>query len=227
MDPQFFPPHLIKSAAFPIGLGAGRRRLGEVPIQEMAQWSPQIALAIARGVQLAPYHLNVRASFTDSTNTTNPASFEGGGQPIVNPSICDQIVYSVTAPNAFAGSVWKPVYDFFYQRQSGIQATLDVVGQPRYTVAGPGFTPIDTLLSSLAEGWPCGWVFGYTQNVSMQFQQTIPVPSTPVNIIVTFRLWQPIGTDDFQMMSAQNARDQLAAMGYSPPAALPTPQVQR
>jgi hypothetical protein len=193
-----------------VGVG---RRWQESSIYELAQYSPQLALARALGVPLAPYHLNIRTSFLDSTTlTTNPVTFENGNTSIVQPSICDQIVYSMTATNAFSGDVFKTLSDWFYQTVSGIQAMMWVEGQPKYTVA-PFYTPINALLSSLAEGWPLGWVLNYNQTVSMQFQQTVPVPFPPVNIIVTFRLWQPIGTDDFQMMTAYDARKRLSDMG--------------
>ena len=192
-----------------VGVG---RRWQESSIYELAQYSPQLALARAMGVPLAPYHLNIRASFTDSvTLTTNPVTFENGNTSITQPSICDQIVYSITS-GAFSGDVFKTLSDFFYQTVSGIQAMMWVEGQPKYTVA-PFYTPLNALLSSLAEGWPLGWVLNYNQTVSMQFQQTVPVPSPPTNIIVTFRLWQPIGTDDFQMLTAYDARKRLADMG--------------
>lgn len=207
-----------------VGIG---RRWQEASIYELAQYSPQLALARAMGVPLAPYHMNIRSSFTDSTTSvSNPVSFENGATRVNQPSIIDQIVYSITAPNAFPGDVFKTLNDFFYKQQSGIQAQLWVDGMPRYSVA-PFFTPLETLLSGLAEGWPLGWVMNYNQTVEMQFQQTIPVPFPPVNIIVTFRLWQPTGTDDFQMMTAYDARKRLADMGIESPPANLTPVIAR
>jgi hypothetical protein len=190
-------------------------------ISELAGYSPQIALARAKGVQFAPYLLNCRATFTDTTTTTlNPSSLEGGQGAINQPSIIDRITYEIDAPNSFAGNVFKPEHDFFYQRQSGISATLAVQGAPRYTIS-PYFTPLSTLLASLSEGWPCGWVLNYNQTIVMQFQQSIPVESTPTSVIVTFRMWQPVGTDEFQMMTATDARNQLQAAGLlTPPAPL-------
>lgn len=211
--------------------GLGSRKVGDVSIWDLAQYSPQLALARAQGVQLAPQMLNIRASFVDATNTLNPQSFDGatnnsGNVSITQPTIIDQILYEIDAPNAFPGNVFKSMSDFFYSLQSGIQATMEVVGAPRYPVA-PYFTPIKALLSGLAEGWPIGWVLGYTQSIMMQFQQTIPVPTFPTNVTVSFRMWQPIGTDDFQMMDASTARTRLAALGFVSPPAFPTPIVAR
>ena len=215
----------------PRTVGLGSRKVGDLNIYELAQYSPQLALARAKGVQLAPQMLNIRASFVDATNTLNPTSFDGptntsGNIAISQPTIVDQILYEIDAPNAFSGNVFKSMSDFFYSLQSGIQATLEVVGAPRYPVS-PYFTPIKALLSGLAEGWPIGWVLGYTQSIMMQFQQTIPVPTFPTNVTVSFRMWQPIGTDDFQMMDAQTARNQLADLGIASPPAFPTPIIAR
>lgn len=213
---------VIMQTRRPVGLGS--RKIGDLSIWDLAQYSPQLALARAQGVQLAPYVLNIRSAFNDATPTTNPASFDGatsnsGNVSISQPSIIDEITYSITAPSAFTGNVFKSMSDFFYERESGIEATLIVDGAPRYAIA-PYFTPIENLLSSLAEGWPVGWVLGYTQSILMQFQQKIPVPTFPTNITVTFRIWQPVGTDDFQMMSASEARVKLAQLGIAQP---PTP----
>lgn len=212
---------------FTIGAGSPRPGFGGVNIFDLAQYSPQIAYARMKGVQFAPFLLSIRNTFNDSTPVSQVQSLENGASPIVQPSICDQVVYSVTAPNAFPGSVWKPQYDYYYQRQSGITATLNVTGAPRYAFA-EFFTPLDTLLSQFMDAWPAGWVLGYTQNIQMQFQQTIPVPTTPTNIVVTFRLWQPIGTDDFQMMSAQEARNRLKSeFNIDAPGAYGLPAVPR
>lgn len=206
--------------------GVGKTSPLGASIWDLAQYSPQLALARYQGVQLAPYLLNIRAAFTDGTTTTNPASFDGatnnsGNISLSQPSIIDEITYQITQPNNFGGNIFKPQYDFYFQRQSGLEATMIVEGAPRYAVA-PFMTPLESLMSTLAESWPCGWVLGYTQSILMQFQQTIPAPSFPTNICVTFRIWQPIGTDDFQMMSAATARASLTAAGVlQPPAPIP------
>jgi len=204
--------------------GLGRRAVGDLNIYELAQYSPQLALARYQGVQLAPQILNIRASFVDATPVTDPTSFDGptntsGNIAISQPTIVDQVMYEIDAPNAFAGNIFKSMSDFFYSLQSGILATLEVTGAPRYPVA-PYFTPIKALLSGLAEGWPIGWVLGYTQSIMMQFNQNIPVPTYPTIVTVSFRLWQPIGTDDFQMMTAAEARSRLLAAGIAQPPAM-------
>ena len=197
------------------GIGAGVPLSNGDPgsILQIAQYSPQVALALVERTRFAPYNVNIRASFVDGTNTLNPVSFDGGN--LSQPSVCDSIEYEIDQPNAFPGTQLKSLSDYFFGLQSGIQATMDVQGAPRYTVS-PFFTPIRALFRSLGEAWPHGWILQYNQTISMQFQQTNPVPTTPTNIVVTFRLWQPSGTDRYTNMTTGEANQQLAALGWTP-----------
>jgi hypothetical protein len=199
-----------------LSVGLAGMSFRDVSIESLALVNPQIALARARGVDFAPFCPNIIATFTDSTQTLNPVSFQGGQGAISQPSVCDQITYEIDAPNSFSGSVFKSMQDYYYQLQSGIQATLNVQGAPRYTIS-PNYTPIRSLLASLSEGWPYGWFLNCNQTVTMQFQQTFGLQSTPTTITITFRLWQPVGTNDFQMMTTGQARAELAAMGIKSP----------
>jgi hypothetical protein len=197
-----------------VGIGAGFPLAATSPesILQMAQYSPQVALALVKRVRFAPYNICIRAAFVDSTVTLNPVSFDGGN--LSQPSVCDSIEYEIQQPNAFPGTQFKAQSDYFFGLQSGIQCILEVQGAPRYTVT-PFFAPIRAVLRSLGEAWPHGWVLQYNQTVSMQFQQSVPVPSTPTNIICTFRLWQPAGTDEFVMMTTTEANRQLEALGWA------------
>jgi len=216
--PFHVQPQELQGAALPgapVGLGgqAGRPRiLGATP-QAAAQYSPQLALAIAQGVPFAPYLLNVRSSFTDpATTILQPATLENGQTRIIQPSVCDGMFLHIDAPNNFPGTQLKPFTDWFFTRQSGIQANLYVTGAPRYAVADFP-TPIDTLCAMINERWPFGWVLGYTQSISMQFFATTPLPPLPVTVTVSFRLWQPAGTDEFISMTSEQAFAGLQAMG--------------
>lgn len=206
----------LQKASHRVGLGRFPN-WNAMSIQDLAYVQPQVAVAKLWGVEWAPYLLNLRASFTDLTTTTlAPVGFENGnGQAVITqPSIVDSIAYEIDAPNSFTGDIFKPLHDYYYQLQSGIQATLTVVGAPRYTIA-PFPTPLRTLLDSLAEGWPIGWILNYTESVSMIFSTTTPLETAPTNITVTFRMWTPSGTTSFQMMSAGDARQILANAGYA------------
>jgi hypothetical protein len=165
--------------------------VGSVPFFAAISQSPVLAYAWALGLPFVPFHINIRCTFDDTTGSTSQViSFEGNDERLNVSSLIDQISYQIDAPNYNAGISTKPISDFYFQRQSGIQATMIVAGAPRYVVA-PFFTPLEGLLSSLAEGWPGGWVLDYTQSVTMQFQQAVPLPSLPTTVTVTFRLWQP------------------------------------
>jgi hypothetical protein len=195
-------------------------------ILSAAQYSPQIALAKARSIPFAPYVLNITNTFNDSTTlVSQPQSFQGGQQRLDQASVVDRVMFQIDAPQAFAGTELKSLSDFFYGEQSGIQATMEVQGAPRYAVA-PFFTPLRTLCAMFNEAWPFGWCLSETQTISMQFQQVIPVPFPPTTVTVSFRLWQPLGTE-FVGMTAGQARAALAQMGFPTDNSMaPTPSQQ-
>lgn len=196
------------------GMGGWRT----APIEEVAMWDPVIALARAMGAQFVPFMLNIRTAFTDPTvNVSNTVSFEGSNERLNMVSVIDEVTYQIDTPNLNSGAALQAVNAWFYARQSGIQATLIVDGAPRYVVA-PFFTPLENLMSSLAEGWPMGWSLGYTQSPKMQFTATVPVPVLPANITVTFRAWQPsAGNTFFVGMVDPVARQLLQRLGYNCP----------
>lgn len=177
--------------AGPSGVGGKKTGVGSLPFFVALNGSPVLQYAWALGLPFVPFHANIRAVFLESSSDTlQPVSLERGVNRLNVSSIVDQVSYQIDAPNYNAGAAIKPQIDFYFQRQSGIQSTMIIDGAPRYVVA-PEFTPLEGLLSSLQDGWPGGWVLEYTQNVIMQFQQTVPVPSFPTTVTVTFRLWQP------------------------------------
>jgi hypothetical protein len=197
-----------------IGMGGWRT----APIEQVAMWDPVIALARAMGAQFVPFMLNIRNSFVDPTVTvSNVVSFEGSNERLNMVSVIDEVTYQIDTPNLNQGGALQAINAWFFARQSGIQATLTVDGAPRYVVA-PFFTPLENLMSSLAEGWPMGWSLGYTQTAKMQFKTTIPIPVMPANITVTFRAWQPsAGNTFFVGMTDPVARTLLQRLGYNVP----------
>ena len=196
------------------GMGGWRT----APIEEVAMWDPVIALARAMGAQFVPFMINIRTAFVDpSINVTNTVSFEGSNERLNMVSVVDEVTYQIDTPNLNPSNALQAVNAWFYARQSGIQATMIVDGAPRYVVA-PFFTPLESLMSSLAEGWPMGWSLGYTQTVKMQFTATIPIPVLPANITVTLRAWQPsAGNTFFVGMTDPVARSLLQRLGYNCP----------
>ena len=197
---------------FKIGNGAWR----DAAIEDVARWSPTVALARATGAEWSPYHLNIRAKFTDANVTTlPPVSFEGDNDRLNMISIVDEVTYTINCPTLNEGNALKFVNDWFFTRQSGIQSTLLVNGGPRYVVASTP-TPLESLLSSLADKWPAGWLLGFSQSVTMQMSASVPLPELPVNVTVTYRVWQPNGGRmNFVGMMDPMARELLTRMGYS------------
>jgi hypothetical protein len=188
------------------------------PIEEVAMWDPVIALARAMGAQFVPFMINIRTAFTDPTiAVTNTVSFEGSNERLNMVSVVDSLMYQIDTPNLNPGNALQAVNAWFYARQSGIQATIIVDGAPRYVVA-PFYTPLETLMSALAEGWPMGWSLGYTQTFKMSFMATVPIPVLPANITVTLRAWQPsAGNTFFVGMTDPVARSLLQRLGYNCP----------
>jgi hypothetical protein len=204
------------------GPGFGNAILDEEGILAVAQYSPQLALAKAMRMPFSPFLLNISNTWADNTALIgNPQSFQSNGPPGTNtttiggePTIIDGVTFTIDAPNAFAGNVQKTLSDFFFRFQSGIQATMSVLGAPRFQIA-PFFTPISNLCDELNESWMKGFVLSHDQTISMTFQATIPFPTPPVTATCTFRMWQPIDTAGVLVqMSTVDAYNRLAAMGY-------------
>jgi hypothetical protein len=183
-------------------------------------FSPQIAMARSMGRKFAPFVQNIVAQFTNATDTIGPFSLGsnvGGTQNnsesrLSMISVVDQIVLHVDAPNLNLGNALKPFIDWFFARQTGVQATLIVDGSPRFVVS-PDFTPIDTLVSMITEMWPCGWVLGYTQQPKMQFTTSITLPTTPVTFTITFRMWQPDNASGMIGLTDSSALGYLVGKG--------------
>ena len=174
---------------------------------------PQVAAARALGVEFAPFVQSINGTFTNATDTIGPFPLGNNAEGRLSQvSIVDRVVLHIDAPNLNSGNALQPFIAWFFTRQSGIQATLIVDGAPRYVVA-PDFTPIDTLLDMITEAWPMGWLLGYTQMPKMQFTTSFALPSTPVNVYCTFRMWQPTITNQTMGMTNRSALGILVSQG--------------
>jgi len=193
------------------GCSSSAPRWMTAPIQEVAQYSPLLALARAWRCPFAPYLLSARATFTDADVTVIPTvSLENGQGRITQISVVDSLKFTFQQPESFPGNIFKNQSDDEFKQNSGISAKMNVMGAPRYAVS-PFFTPIETLADAIGNSpaWPMGWILTYTQSVDFDFQAEVPLPSLPLTIIATLRLWQPYGTDDFVSMSNSQAFAQL------------------
>jgi hypothetical protein len=171
--------------------------------------SPRLALCKALGIKLVPFLINVRASFT-STDTTDIPDV-GSDVKIVQDTFIDEALVRITNQSNTANSnVFQPQSDYFYNVQSGIEATLSVQGAPRYTIAEK-FTPLSTLFDS-ANGsglWPEGFILTYQQQFFMDFHASVTLPFAPIDVTVSWRAWVPQG-DYATDMSNVTAIEQLA-----------------
>lgn len=183
------------------------------PIKAVAEFSPQVALARSYKIPFAPLIQAIQGTFTNTTDTIGPFSFPTNAR-VAFVSVVDQIVLHIDAPNLNAGNALKPFIDFFFGRQSGIQATMQInnAGPSSYVIA-PQFIPVDNLVSMITEGWPCGWVLNNTQAPQMGFTTGFALPSVPVTITCSFRMWQPTRVRALQNMSDAKAIEILVERG--------------
>lgn len=195
-----------------LGLGCGDGGMGPLASgvwAMIAGGSPRLALAKALGVPIAPYLINVRGSFPDTNTPEIP--IEGADVPIV-PQDClvDSLIVRLTNQGATANqNQFQSQSDFYFNFQSGIEATLSVEGAPRYEVA-PKFVPLSTL-ADMVNGnshWPGGWILTRQQQLAMSFRTTVTLPDAPYDVCCTFRTWCPTG-DAFVEMSNREAMDRL------------------
>lgn len=182
-------------------------------LKTTCEFSPQVALARHYKIPFAPFIQAIQCTFQNATDTLGPFSFPTNARLSVV-SVVDQVVLHVDAPNLNAGNALKPFIDFFFGRQSGIQANMQInsSGPGSYVVA-PQFIPIDNLCAMITEGWPSGWVLNYTQQPQMQFTTGFALPSNPVTVTVSFRMWQPTRYRQMQGMSDATAVERLVRAG--------------
>jgi hypothetical protein len=175
--------------------------------------SPRLALAKAWGVPFAPYYINNRATFptVDTSFIPNVAN----DQKIVQDTFVNGITGIVTNLSETANqSTFQTLSDYYFNQQNGLNATLDVQGAPRFSLA-PQFTPIATLASMLGytSGPGRGWILTYQQQLVMAFQANVALPTAPVELCFTFQSEIPTN-DMFVDMRNRDAVYQLRAEGY-------------
>jgi len=159
----------------------------------LALGSPRLALGKALGIKMVPFLINVRATFT-STDTTDVPDV-GSDVQIVQDTLVDEALVRITnQSNTANASVFQPQSDYFYNVQSGIECTLDVMGAPRYSIVEK-FTPLATVFDT-ANGsglWPECFVLTYQQQFFMSFHASVTLPYAPLDVTVSWRAWVPQG----------------------------------
>jgi hypothetical protein len=175
----------------------------------LAGGSPRLALAKAIGVPLAPYYINIKATF-ESTDTVDIPAI-GSDVKIVQDTLIDALLIRTVNESATANlNQFQAQSDWFYNFQSGLEATLDVQGAPRYAVA-PRFTLLSTIADMVSgqSHWPGGWILTYQQQLWMAFHARVTLPYAPITVHATFRGWIPV-TEAFVSMTNREALDSLA-----------------
>jgi hypothetical protein len=176
--------------------------------QMLDMGSPRLALAKARGVPLAPYMMNVRAIFPDTSTIVVPDV--GADVKVTQDTVVDAMIVRIFNESTTANqNIFQAQSDWYFNFQSGLEATLDVQGAPRYTIAEK-FTPLANLFDAFNgdSKWGSGFVLQYQQQLFMSFKANITLPTAPVEVVCSFRSWTPIG-QAFARMDNSTALSQL------------------
>jgi len=194
-----------------LGLGCGDGGMGSLAASVytmLAMGSPRLALAKAKGIPLAPYMINVRATFPDTSTSIVPDV--GSDVKITQDTFIDSMIVRTENQSVTANqNQFQAQSDFYYGIQSGIEVTLDVQGAPRYTVA-PKFMPVSNLMDAINGGAHrgMGWILTYQQQLFMSFQAKVTIPTAPIEVICTFSGWVPVW-DELVAMTNREAIKQL------------------
>jgi hypothetical protein len=133
---------------------------------------------VACGFSLTPMYVNVIGDFVDPSVTLVP------GQGQQDKISWDLAVYEVAyqIQNKNTPAAFDAQTNFFYQLESGIEATLLITG------AGGGYSPAVnfTPLRLLATRLDRPWLLTYNNGIAMSFQATVPLPFA-VKVTVCFK----------------------------------------
>ena len=125
----------------------------------------------------------------------------------------ESVQFEIDQQNAFAGSQFQSLSQFFFEQQSGLTARINVLGSPKYTVS-PFYQPLKLLVAMFDEGWPGGWFLNYTQGISMDFSASLPLASFPTTVTVAWKMWQPLDID-YVHMTNKTAWEGLGKLGLT------------
>ena len=198
------------------GIGCGDGGMGPLAVgvyEMLALGSPRLALARALGVRFAPYYMNFRATFDDPTVTDIPDI--GSDVKIVQDTLIDEVNFTILNRSTSANqTVWQPQADYYFNKQSGIEITWDILGAPRPTIS-PKFTPLANIADGLLSfsRWPRGFILSYTQQMQMSFRSTVSLPYLPIDVCITCQSWLPM-SDAFVDMTNKTAFAELACIGF-------------
>jgi hypothetical protein len=163
--------------------GPERYTVGEL----LSAGSARLALARALKIPFAPYFLTVRADFPSVDTSLVPSV--GSKQKISQDTLIDEMTvrtYRKTTPTG----VFDSLFDFFYNYTSGIEATLDIKGQPRPAIV-EDFMPLSQVMDVVGgTHLRRPWILTYQQQLFMTFRAPVTIPF-PLIVNCVFRAWLP------------------------------------
>jgi hypothetical protein len=198
------------------GIGCGDGGMGSMAagVYEMlALGSPRLALARALGTRFAPYYMNFRATFANSTQTD--VEEVGSDVKIVQDTLIDEVCFTILNKSDTANrNQFQAQSDYYFNKQSGIEITWDILGAPRPTIT-PKFTPLANIADGLLpfSRWPRGLILSYTQQMQMSFHASVVLPYTPIEVVITLQSWLPM-SDKFVDMKNKDAIAGLSDCGF-------------
>lgn len=195
------------ASAKPKGLGCPPR---DEKILRLAALSPRAAWAELTGAVKAPFLATIQATFDTTSDTIADGDLDA--QVLGAETFIQDLIFDIQVPSAFSGNVMKSLYDFFYNKTSGIAARLLVTGRPRYDVA-PNYVPLSNLADFMPSFWPDGWMLTRYNSIHMDFQAQSPLPFAPVNVSATIRGWQYV-CPDIDAMPLDDILCKLGDIGY-------------
>jgi len=199
------------------GLGCGDGDMGPLSVgvyRMLEAGSPRLALAKAMGLPLAPYMINVRATFPDTATPNIPEV--GSDVKITQDTLVTTMLFRISNQSTTANqNVFQVQSDYYYNFQSSLEATLDVGGAPRYGVTGK-FMPLVNLADAFnGDSRPGeGWILTYQQQLIMSFNAKVTLPYAPMEVVVTFRALVPVW-DELVQMTNREAFVRLRELGFN------------
>jgi hypothetical protein len=181
------------------------------PLEVVAKYFPNFALALYHGVELRPNLRTLQANFASTTvNTRLDASFDeqvssfslfGGAAVIIDPT------------SAFIGNPLKSTSDKNQADVSGLVMRFTVRGRGDDYSPVPNDTPV-TLIPKILNPTVGLWSWDNPDNVKATFTINGYVPAAPFTVWVVFGFYQ-LASDGLKYMSMPRhcARDELIKCG--------------
>ena len=185
-------------------------------VRELALWYPKMAYAMAVGVPMVPFVVDVPIQFSSSVVNAPPVvqSFDNN---LTQDTLIQRVSFAIFQQNSFPGSPFQSLYfnQLKQSGQTGVGIQLDVYGGPKYSV-NDDFTDLGNLYDVLATTWPNGWKLDKQSNVKVSAILTQTPVSVPFNVTLTF-MGQQILEKMIDDLSDAECRARLRKIGIESP----------